>query len=60
LASREAILQEITQALSAHATASAASLSVTVAPSIKGEGGQALAQRVGRATAAKLKAGGGS
>lgn len=59
LGSREAILREVTKALGTHAATSVESLTVSAAPSAPGEGPQALAHRVGVATAARLRQGGG-
>ena len=55
----QAVLRAVTEAMRRSATSSAAELRVTL-PGVSGEGPQALAQRVGRATAARLKHGGGS
>lgn len=59
LGSREAILREVTKALGAHAGGSIDSLTVRPAPTAEGEGPQALSHRVGAATAARLRQGGG-
>ncbi|MDD9717744.1 MULTISPECIES: hypothetical protein [Dinoroseobacter] len=55
----QAVLRAVTKAMGQGASSSTATVRVTV-PGIPGEGPQALAQRIGRATAAKLKSGGGA
>ncbi len=56
----QAVLHAATQALADRATQSLPRLRVTAAPSPQGEGAQALADRIGRATAARLRTGDGS
>jgi hypothetical protein len=56
----QAILREIGKALGENATTSTRRLDVITAPSPAGEGKAALAQRIGRATAARLGSGDGS
>lgn len=56
----QAALRAVTQALSEGATQSGAQMRVSLPASASGEGPQALAHRIGRATAARLKSGDGS
>jgi hypothetical protein len=58
-ADAQAVLRAVGQAVGQGAQSSTAQLRVTV-PGLAGEGPQALAQRIGRATAAQLRKGGGS
>lgn len=55
----QAALRAVTQALAEGATQSSAHMRVSL-PSTAGIGPQALAHRIGRATAARLKSGDGS
>ncbi|MEL6620008.1 MAG: hypothetical protein AAFY39_01905 [Pseudomonadota bacterium] len=56
----QAVLREVTRALGDSATQSTPHLRVNVAPSSPGEGPQALAQRIGHATRARIQSGDGS
>lgn len=56
----QAALRAVTQALADVATHSSNHLRVSLPPSSPGEGPQALAHRIGRATAARLTSGDGS
>lgn len=54
-----AILKEVSRVLGEQATASQERMRVVSGPSPQAEGGEALARRIGRATAARLQRGGG-
>ncbi len=56
----QAVLREVSRALADGATQSSDHLRVTTSPSPRGEGTEALAHRIGRATAARLNSGDGS
>lgn len=56
----QAVLHEVARALGDGAAQSTPHLRIHVAPSSPGEGPQALAHRIGRATNARLKSGDGS
>lgn len=55
----QAVLKAVTEAARGAAVSDTAALRVDL-PAQRGEGAQALAQRIGRATAVKLRNGGGS
>jgi hypothetical protein len=56
----QAVLREVSRAIAAGPVQSPTALRVTAAPALRGEGPQALAHRVGRATAARITSGDGS
>lgn len=55
----QAVLKAVTEAVRGGAVSDAPALRIDL-PALRGEGPQALAQRIGRATAVKLRNGGGS